>query len=91
MKKKLGKLVTQILADGREISIGPHDGLAGYYARVYVVQDLDECEECKQPLLGDWDDYGHGHTALEALENAMNFIEMGHPHHAYNPHDFEES
>lgn len=71
MKKKLGKLVARIIAEGREINIGPHVGLAGYHARVYVPQDLDECEECEQPLLGHWDTCGHGWTPLEALENGF--------------------
>ena len=90
MKKKLGKLVAQILAEGREINIGPHDGFSGYYARVLIAHELRECKECEQPLPGFWEHYGHGRTPLEALENALNLGKTGSPHYAYIPYDFQE-
>lgn len=61
---------------------------SGYYARVFVARELNECEECEQPLLGYWDDYGHGHTPLEALENGLNLAQTGFPHHIYDSHHF---
>jgi hypothetical protein len=88
MKKKLGKLVAWLVAAGWEINIGPHDRVAGYYARVYVTQDLEECRDCKRPLLGYWHEYGHGFTPLEALENGLRIAQTGSPHHTYDPHHF---
>jgi len=69
----LDELIKSLLASGKNVSIGCHaERLTGYYATVSCADDAAECGECgscEGPTT--WSDAGHGDTAYEALQNAV--------------------
>lgn len=67
------ELITDILREmvdsGKEVILGPHIGMAGYYACFFDPDDMPSCKSCKDAKVN-WFDCGHGETLLEAVEMA---------------------